>query len=67
MNREEYALRSIKAVVDAIDQGNITITHEPDCFDFSRHIYSISVIHGVVRNHVYSGLGLNIPTPNRSK
>ncbi|MDO5765652.1 MAG: hypothetical protein Q4P84_08145 [Elusimicrobiales bacterium] len=63
MEREERALRAIKAVVDAVDHGSITIAMDPTYFDVHRHIYGINVIRGMIRNHAYAGLGLNIPDP----
>jgi len=60
--RAERALRAIKAVVDAVDCGTVTITMGGHS-DYYHHIYDVSVIQGLIRNHAYAGLGLNIPKP----
>lgn len=58
-------LLAIKAIVDAYYDGRIILTNGNDDFDKDNHKYDISGIMGIISNHVYEALGLNIP--NRSK
>ena len=46
------ALERIKAIVDAYENGRICITVGDDDFDDKKHCYDISVIMGIIRNHV---------------
>ena len=58
-------LWAIKSIIDAYYDGRIIITNGNDDFDTDNCVYDLSVIMGLISNHVYEALGLNIP--NRSK
>lgn len=57
----ENNLKAIKRIVDSYYDDTITVTIGNDDFDSDNHIYDISVIMGMLSNHIYSALHLDIP------
>lgn len=52
MNKNEVALQRIKAIVEACRNGSITVTQGNDDFDYLNHRYDLSVIMGIIHNHL---------------
>ena len=61
MIKERQALHSLKSVVDGYYKGGYTLTVGNKDNDSIHHVYDVSVIMGIISNHVYEGLGLDIP------
>lgn len=67
IENEIKALKAIRAIIDAWQNGTIHITSVNEDFDPEHHQYDLSVIMGMISNHVHYGLGLEVPDIHKTK
>lgn len=57
----DASLKAIKNIVDCYYEGTVKVTLGNDDFDTVNHRYDLSVIMGLISNHIYEALNLLIP------
>ena len=61
LRNAERALKAIRSIVDCYFNGTLSITAENDGLAFDYHLLGIRNVMGMISNHAYGGLGLDIP------
>lgn len=67
MSQTEKSLKNIKSIIDSFYNCKYTISADKKPIDIKNHDYDLRVIMGMISNHVYEGLGLDIPDRMKNK